>query len=72
MSRYTLHFEWPAGIGVDEEATFELHAETFDLAKMQAAMLYACAAAESPPPIAYRIVQNGETEVYLYPEPTVH
>lgn len=72
MSRYTVHFEWPDGILVEDEANFELNVETFELAKMQAAMLYAGATFKDAPPTSYRIVQDAKTEVYRYPVATVH
>jgi hypothetical protein len=67
MSQFILRFDWPQGAGADEEATRELSAGTFEAAKMQAAMLYAGAAFRDTRPTAYRIIQNGQTEVYRYP-----
>jgi len=67
VSRYTVHLEWPDGAA---DAGRELNADTLELAKMQAAMLFA--ALEGPLPIGYRIKQDGEYEVYRYPEATVH
>ena len=69
MSRYMVVFEW-AGRG-HEDVKRELTADTLDMAKLQAAMLYA-ADFEDPGPDAYRIIENGKAEVYRYPEPTFH
>ena len=71
MSKYSVVFEWPVG-ATAVDPLFELEAETFEMAKLQAAMLYAGCAFETTAPTAYRILQNGQTEVYRYPEPTVH
>jgi hypothetical protein len=67
VSRYTVYFDWPDGA---DEAGRDLDADTLDLAKVQAAMLYALW--EGPPPDGYRIEQDGEIEVYRYPEAVVH
>lgn len=65
MSQYTVRFEWPAGAPAEESDRIDLTADTFDAAKMQAAMLYASHEFRSAP-TAYQILQNGETEVYRY------
>jgi hypothetical protein len=45
-----------------------LDAVTLDEAKMNAAMLYAGASFRVVPPTSFRILRNGETEVYRFPE----
>ena len=70
MSRYRVEFDWPPG--VQGEAGCDLDAETWAMAKLQAAMIFAGATFEDAAPIGYRILQNGDTEVYRYPEPSFH
>jgi hypothetical protein len=68
VSAYTVFFAWLNAVNVVDEPRHELQAETFEDAKVEAALLYACASFKGAPPTAYSIVQNGETEVYSYPE----
>lgn len=72
MSRYAVCFEWPPGILIKGKAEFVLNADTVEIAKIQAAMLYAGAAFEEGLPTGYRIICNGGTEVYRYPEAFFH
>jgi hypothetical protein len=66
---YILHFEWPAGGACDVNRGHELDADNDEHARMQAALLYAGASFDEPPPMAYRIVGPGGGVVYRYPEP---
>ena len=68
MSQYLVHFDWDDDVESHDDARRELNADTIVAAKLEAAMMYAGQAFESAPPTAYRILQNGKTEVYRYPE----
>ena len=70
MGLYAVQFEWPGG--VEDEVNFDLDAETWELAKLQAARLFAGAQFKRIPPTGYRIIQNGGTEVWRFPEPSLH
>jgi hypothetical protein len=67
MSQFTLQF------GVRDDAAtagdpIVLDAATLEEAKVNAAMLYAGASFKPVPPTSFRILWNGETEVYRFPE----
>jgi hypothetical protein len=65
--RYSLHYEWPAPAAAGPEACGrKLVADTLEDAKLEAAILYACA--DLPLPAAYRIVRGARSVVYRYPE----
>lgn len=70
MSQYSVHFEWPHPVDVGTEPRYPLEGSTLLAAKVEAAVLFAVVEFGTPPE-AYRIVQNGETEVYWYPETPV-
>jgi len=46
----------------------DLEVATLDQAKVKAAMLYAGASFRPTPPTSFRILQDGQTEVYRFPE----
>jgi hypothetical protein len=68
MSRYLVQFVWDGDAEDREGARRELAADTIETAKLEAAIMYAEAASCGAPPAAYRILQNGDREVYRYPE----
>jgi hypothetical protein len=68
MSQYSVRFEWRNALNNQDEPFRELGGDTFEDAKVDAALLYACEPFRGPPPSAYAILQNGVTEVYRYPE----
>lgn len=63
-ARYTLHFEWP-GRRPKRGAPRRLIADTLEDARLEAAILYACADGATPP-TAYRIVRGARRVVYRY------
>jgi hypothetical protein len=65
---FRILFEWPGGSAVGGEASFDVRADNLDSTRMQAAMLYATEEFERGPPTAYRILKDGDIEVYRYPE----
>jgi hypothetical protein len=67
MSEFILQFGSP-GDSVSVEEPIVLQATTLDEAKTNAAMLYAGASFKPVPPSGFRILRNGETEVYRFPE----
>jgi hypothetical protein len=67
MSRYILELLWPNAVNSVDEAVRVLEAEDMAAAKWEAAMIFA-EPFKGPPPTAYRLVMDGETEVYRYPE----
>jgi hypothetical protein len=67
MSEFILQFGSPCGAAPPEEPIV-LDATTLDEAKMNAAMLYAGASFKPVPPTSFRILRNGGTEVYRFPE----
>jgi len=68
MSRFTMRFEWAEGGPVGDLKPQALAAETLDMAKMEAAMIYAGASFHRTPPQAYRIEDPAGTTVYRFPE----
>ena len=68
MGGFKMHFEWPEGGPAGALAPRPLTAETLDMAKMEAAMIYVGASFHRTPPQAYRIEGPGETVVYRFPE----
>ena len=66
MTRFTLHFEWPAGARRKTPDARLLMGGDLDDAKVEAAIVYACM--DEPPP-AYRIVAGARRVAYRYPEP---
>jgi len=67
MSEFMLQFE--SGDDPDAHGTpIDLEAQTLDQAKAKAAMLYAGASFKATPPTAFRILRDGKTEVYRFPE----
>ena len=68
MTGFKLYFEWPQGGPTGELSPQALDAETLDMAKMQAAMIYAGASFHRTPPQAYRIEGPGGMAVYRFPE----
>jgi hypothetical protein len=67
MSEFILQFGSGDGAPTEDEPIV-LNATTLDEAKMNAAMLYAGASFKPVPPTGFRILRNGETEVYRFPE----
>ena len=67
MTEYAVHFEWLDPVAVETEPRYQLRGNTLGAAKLEAALLFADVEFGSPP-AAYRIFQNGDAEVYRYPE----
>jgi hypothetical protein len=67
MAEFTLQFGSDDGAPTKDEPIV-LNAATLDEAKVNAAMLYAGASFKAVPPTSFRILCNGETEVYRFPE----
>jgi hypothetical protein len=67
MSEFILQFGSGGGASPADEPIV-LDAATLDEAKVHAAMLYAGASFKPVPPTSFRILRNGETEVYRFPE----
>ncbi|HLZ76357.1 hypothetical protein [Phenylobacterium sp.] len=65
--RYSLHYEWPSRLQMATARAYALIADSLEDAKLEAAILYACADPEASPH-AYRIVRGARTVVYRYPE----
>jgi hypothetical protein len=63
---FTVLFQWPEAVAVEEDPCHALDAQTLQQAQMQAAMLYAGAAFKTTPPTGYRILHRG-AEAYRYP-----
>ena len=64
-ARYTLHYEWPGRRHKSKDAPRRLIAETLDDAKLEAAILYACADGAILP-TAYRIVRGARRVVFRF------
>ena len=71
MTRFTLHVDWPPGVFAEDQSCVELNADTVDLARLQAAIVYAEAEFRNERPSGFSI-RDGEIEVYRYPEPATH
>lgn len=69
MSHYAFQFSWPGGF--EDDINIGLDAETSELAKEQAVVLFAGAQFKRTPPTGFRILQDG-TEVYRFPPPAYH
>lgn len=67
MSRYSLELLWPNAVNTMDEGRRLLEAQDMEGAKFEAAMIFA-GPFKGPPPSAYRLIQDGELEVYRYPE----
>jgi hypothetical protein len=67
MHVFAVHFEFRDPPAVHEEPRFELAGATLAEAKLEAALLFAVGDFGTSPE-AYCILQNGEIEVYRYPE----
>ena len=67
MSQFSLQFGVRDDAPVSDEPIV-LDAATLDEAKVSAAMLYAGASFRLVPPTSFRILRDGETEVYRFPE----
>jgi len=65
--RYSLHYEGPSRMQTATGRAYALIADSLEDAKLEAAILYACAEPQTPPR-AYRIVRGARTVVYRYPE----
>jgi hypothetical protein len=72
MTTFTVFFFWQAGAPPHDDANHVLYADGLEVAKMQAAMLYATLDFSLGCPAGYQILQKGEIEVYRYPEPSLH
>ena len=70
MTGFRMYFEWPDGGPVGDLDAHSLTAESLDMAKMEAAMLYAGASFHPTPPEAYRIEGPGGMVLYRFPERT--
>jgi hypothetical protein len=67
MSQFSLQFGSREGATTPDDPIV-LDAATLEEAKTNAAMLYAGANFRPVPPTGFRILWNGETEVYRFPE----
>ena len=67
MSQFLLQFGVHDGAPAPDDPIV-LDAATLEEAKANAAMLYAGASFRPVPPTSFRILWNGETEVYRFPE----
>jgi hypothetical protein len=67
MSRYVLEFLWPNAANTVDESVRVLDSDDLAVAKFEAALMFA-GFFRGPPPSAYRLLQNGDLEVYRYPE----
>ena len=67
MSQFSLQFGAREGASAPDDPIV-LDATTLDEAKVTAAMLYAGANFRPVPPAGFRILWNGETEVYRFPQ----
>ena len=65
--RYSLHYEWPCRLQTATAPAYALIADSLEDAKLEAAILYACADPQTSPG-AYRIVRGARTVVYRFPE----
>ena len=72
MATFAIRFCWPLGVPDGDDANCDLNAHSLEVARMQAAMLYATLEFPSGRPCGYQILQDAGTEVYRYPEPTIH
>lgn len=68
MNSFKMCFEWPADGPVGDLDPRGLDAEGLDMAKMEAAMIYAGASFLRTPPQAYRIEGPGGMVLYRFPE----
>jgi hypothetical protein len=68
VSKYQIQIEWETAVECEDQARRNLIGETHDAARVEAALLYACHPFDGTLPTAFVILQNGETEVYCYPE----
>jgi len=68
MSGFRMCFEWPQDGPAGDLKPHGLAAETLEMAKMEAAMVYAGASFRRTPPQAYRIEGPDGTVVYRFPE----
>lgn len=71
MPAFFVRFSWPPGRSFGNEEARPLHGQTLEVAKMQAAMLYACLDFPSGRPCGFSII-DGDIEVYAFPELTRH
>jgi hypothetical protein len=67
MSQFSLQFGSREGATMPDDPIV-LDAATLEEAKANAAVLYAGASFRPVPPTGFRILWNGETEVYRFPE----
>ncbi len=72
MTMFFVRFSWPAEAHSKDQAEHELSAQTLDVAKLQAAMLYATLPFQAGCPSGFQIIEGGVAEVYRFPQTTIH
>ncbi|WP_394762918.1 hypothetical protein [Phenylobacterium sp.] len=68
MTGFKMYFEWPDGGPVGDLSPRMLNGDLLDMARMEAAVIYAGASFHRTPPDAYRIEGPGGMVLYRFPE----